>query len=79
MSNEKNSDIYAPTYNKLVAMIRELTEQVWSVSIFHTFSGLAHSKQSNDRKNKFRMIPDLNITVKMFTGNEACYNVNEWI
>lgn len=72
MQNENQHPVTAPTYNELFALVAKLRDEVAMLSKSPGASVAAKSEVT-----EFRVVPDLNKTIRQFTGRESSHQAEK--
>jgi hypothetical protein len=69
----------SPTYNELYALFQQLNKQVRTLSECQRADDVS-LRTSSDANSvaEFRIVPDLNKTVKEFNGRESAHEIEDW-
>jgi len=69
----------APTYNELYTLVQQLNEQVRALSECQREDDVS-LRTSTDASSvgEFRIVPDLNKTVKEFNERKSAHEVEDW-
>lgn len=84
MASERVEEITAPKYNELYqlvseqrAKLRQLEDELAQVNAKYGETSL--NTKANDESIEFRVIPDVNKSVKCFTGSEPSHVAEDWL
>lgn len=82
----EENQLKAPSYVELVAMVADLKDKLSALEMRPTVSMTASESQERDVRSmekpeirEFRVIPDLNKSVKTFSGCESVFEADDWI